>query len=45
MEIPTKQDINALKRDILELEYRLSLKFGYMLTAAIAIIIALQKIL
>ena len=49
MDIATKQDIKELKRDLRELECRLTyqstMRFGGMLTAAVAIIVALQKIL
>ena len=47
--LATKQDIAALEtnlqRDIKELEYRITLRLGGMLAAAIAVIAALVKLL
>ena len=41
----TKHDIELVKQDIINLEYRLTLKFGLIVTAAIAIVTWLDKII
>ena len=42
-DVATKQDIKELKDEILKLEYRLVIKLGAMLSAAVAIVAALHK--
>jgi hypothetical protein len=41
----TKQDIELLRRDMKELEMRLTLRLGGMMAASIAIVAALVKLL
>ena len=43
--LATKQDILALKRDIKELEMRLTIRLGTMMAISIAIVAALVKLL
>ena len=43
--LATKQDIQTLKSDIKELEYRLTIRLGTMLAASVAIIVALVKLI
>lgn len=42
--LATKQDISDIRRDITQAEYKLTLRMGTMLTAAIAILTALHKL-
>lgn len=41
----TKSDIIAVRNDMKELEYRLIIKMGIMMTVAVGLIVTLQKIL
>jgi len=43
--LATKQDIELLRRDMKELEMRLTLRLGGMMAASIAIVAALVKLL
>ena len=43
--LATKQDIELLRRDMKELEMRLTLRLGCMMAASIAIVAALVKLL
>ena len=43
--LATKQDVLALKRDIKELEMRLTIRLGAMMTAGIIIVATLVKLL
>jgi len=43
--LATKEDISLLRRDIKELEMRLTIRLGAMLTVAIAVIATLVKLL
>ena len=43
--LATKQDILALRRDLKELEMRLTIRLGAMLTAGIVIVATLVKLL
>ena len=44
-ELATKRDIEELRRDIKEMELRLTIKLGAMLAAAIAVTAALVELL
>ena len=44
-ELATKRDIEDLRRDMKEIELRLTIKLGAMLAAAVAITAALVKLL
>jgi hypothetical protein len=44
-ELATKRNIEDLRRDMKEIELRLTIKLGAMLTAAVAITAALVKLL
>ena len=43
--LATKRDIQTLKSDLKELEYRLTIRLGTMLAASVAIIVALVKLI
>lgn len=43
-ELATKKDIDDLRRDIRELEYRLTIKMGVMTAAAVAALAAIIKL-
>ena len=43
--LATKQDVELLRRDMKELEMRLTLRLGGMMAASIAIVAALVKLL
>jgi hypothetical protein len=45
MKIATKHDIKDLEHLIIDLEHRMTIKFGAMLTVAASLIVLLQKIL
>lgn len=43
-ELATKKDIDDLRRDLRELEYRLTIKIGAMTAAAVAPLAAIMKL-
>lgn len=45
LEVSLRHDINELKRDIKELEMRITVRLGVMLAASIAIVAALVKLI
>lgn len=44
-ELATKQDVADLRRDLKELELRMTIKLGAMLAVAVAVVAALVKLL
>lgn len=44
-ELATKGDIDALCRDMKEMEYRLTIRLGGMIAASVAVVTALVKLL